>query len=109
MGGVSGKTAEIGQIVPFLRLKMEKMRVNVLYNIKITIFAAEIKSVFSMGETDFQACLTKNKEKMLKEKAGEIAGKIWNALNETEGLTAKQIKKLQNWWIKICSWVLDDY
>ena len=27
------------------------------------------------------------------EKAGEIAGKIWNALNETEGLTAKQIKK----------------
>lgn len=70
------------------------MRVNVLYNIKITIFAAEIKSVFSIGgKTDFQACLTKNKEKMLKEKAGEIAGKIWNALNETEGLTAKQIKK----------------
>ena len=31
---------------------------------------------------------------MLKEKAGEIAGKIWNALNENaEGLTQKQIKK----------------
>lgn len=30
---------------------------------------------------------------MLKEKAGETAGKIWNALNGTEGLTAKQIKK----------------
>lgn len=30
---------------------------------------------------------------MLKEKAGEIAGKIWNALNGTEGLTAKQLKK----------------
>ena len=30
---------------------------------------------------------------MLKEKAGETAGKIWSALNETEGLTAKQIKK----------------
>lgn len=30
---------------------------------------------------------------MLKEKAGETAGKIWNALNETEGLTAKQLKK----------------
>lgn len=30
---------------------------------------------------------------MLKEKAGEIAGKIWNALNENGGLTAKQIKK----------------
>ncbi len=30
---------------------------------------------------------------MLKEKAGETAGKIWNVLNETEGLTAKQIKK----------------
>ena len=29
---------------------------------------------------------------MLKEKAGEIAGKIWVALNGTEGLTAKQIK-----------------
>lgn len=40
-----------------------------------------------------KACLTKNKEKMLKEKAGETAGKIWSALNETEGLTAKQIKK----------------
>ena len=30
---------------------------------------------------------------MLKEKAGETAGKIWNALNGTEGLTTKQIKK----------------
>ena len=27
---------------------------------------------------------------MLKEKAGVIAGTIWNALNETEGMTAKQ-------------------
>ena len=35
-----------------------------------------------------------NLKKMLKEKAGETAGKIWNALNETEGLTAKQIKKV---------------
>lgn len=55
MGGVSGKTAEIGQIVPFLRLKMEKIRVNVLYNIKITIFAAEIKSVFSVGGNGFSS------------------------------------------------------
>lgn len=30
---------------------------------------------------------------MLREKAGEIAGKIWTVLNGTEGLTAKQIKK----------------
>ncbi|MCD8166425.1 MAG: winged helix-turn-helix domain-containing protein [Bacteroides sp.] len=30
---------------------------------------------------------------MLKEKAGVIAGQIWNALNETDGLTAKQLKK----------------
>ncbi|MBP1614140.1 MAG: hypothetical protein H6Q13_1588 [Bacteroidetes bacterium] len=30
---------------------------------------------------------------MLKEKAGIIAGKIWNALNENEGLTAKELKK----------------
>lgn len=30
---------------------------------------------------------------MLKEKAGENAGKIWTALDESEGLTAKQIKK----------------
>ena len=30
---------------------------------------------------------------MLKEKAGETAGKIWNVLNGTEGLTQKQIKK----------------
>ena len=30
---------------------------------------------------------------MLKEKAGVIAGNIWNALYETEGMTAKQLKK----------------
>lgn len=30
---------------------------------------------------------------MLKEKAGENAGKIWSSLSDTEGLTAKQIKK----------------
>lgn len=30
---------------------------------------------------------------MLKEKAGLVAGQIWTALNGTEGLTAKQIKK----------------
>lgn len=30
---------------------------------------------------------------MLKEKAGVIAGTIWNALNETGGMTAKQLKK----------------
>lgn len=35
----------------------------------------------------------KKQRKMLKEKAGETAGKIWNALNGTEGLTTKQIKK----------------
>ncbi len=30
---------------------------------------------------------------MLKERAGEVAGMIWNALDGTEGLTQKQIKK----------------
>lgn len=30
---------------------------------------------------------------MLKEKAGLVAGQIWNALNGTEGLTFKQLKK----------------
>ena len=30
---------------------------------------------------------------MLKEKAGALAGRIWEALNGTEGLTQKQIKK----------------
>ena len=30
---------------------------------------------------------------MLKEKAGTIAGQIWEALNGTEGKTKKQIKK----------------
>ena len=30
---------------------------------------------------------------MLKEKAGETAGKIWNVLNGTEGLTQKNLKK----------------
>ena len=31
---------------------------------------------------------------MLKEKAGALAGQIWSALNETEGLTQKHIKKV---------------
>ncbi|KAA6307053.1 hypothetical protein EZS27_041282 [termite gut metagenome] len=31
---------------------------------------------------------------MLKEKAGASAGAIWKALNGTEGLTAKEIKKV---------------
>ena len=30
---------------------------------------------------------------MLQEKAGEVAGKIWNALNGTEGMSTAQIKK----------------
>ncbi|MGL4852929.1 MAG: winged helix-turn-helix domain-containing protein [Phocaeicola sp.] len=30
---------------------------------------------------------------MFKEKAGALAGQIWEALNETEGLTQKQLKK----------------
>ena len=30
---------------------------------------------------------------MITEQAGEFAGRIWTALNETEGLTQKQIKK----------------
>lgn len=30
---------------------------------------------------------------MLREKAGMIAGEIWNALNGTEGMTMKQLKK----------------
>jgi len=30
---------------------------------------------------------------MLKEKAGEVAGLIWTALNGTDGLTVKQLKK----------------
>lgn len=31
---------------------------------------------------------------MLKEKAGVLAGQIWEALNGTEGLTQKQVKKV---------------
>ncbi len=38
--------------------------------------------------------LTKNSKVMLKEKAGISAGKIWNALNGTEGLTVKEVKKM---------------
>lgn len=31
---------------------------------------------------------------MLKEKAGEVAGEIWNALNEKEGQDIKGLKKV---------------
>lgn len=30
---------------------------------------------------------------MLQEKAGELAGKIWTALESSEGMTQKQLKK----------------
>lgn len=33
---------------------------------------------------------------MLEEKAGVIAGRIWEALNGTKGLTQKQLKKAAN-------------
>lgn len=33
---------------------------------------------------------------MLEEKAGIIAGRIWEALNGTEGLTQKKLKKAAN-------------
>ena len=61
------------KIITFLSIYM-------LYNIKSCIFALEI--------------LTQKKNiRMLKEKAGALAGQIWEALNGTEGLTQKQIKK----------------
>ena len=63
-----------------------------LNNIKITIFARKIKSE-TIREVRFYGMSNLNLKKMLKEKAGETAGKIWNTLNETEGLTAKKIKK----------------
>lgn len=31
---------------------------------------------------------------MLREKAGETAGKIWNVLNGTDGMPVKQLKKV---------------
>ena len=64
-----------------------------LYNINITIFAVEIKSESLYNFRFLHHVELKFLKQMLKEKAGEIAGKIWNALNGTEGLTAKQIKK----------------
>ena len=73
--------------------KISKKRFNkVLYNIKITIFVPEIKSE-SRRTGSFEACLTKISKQMMKQKAGVIAVTIWNALNETEGMTAKQLKK----------------
>ena len=48
---------------------------------------------FLPKEDGFYLMSKKNRKIMLQEKAGEVAGKIWNALNETEGLTQKQVKK----------------
>lgn len=47
---------------------------------------------------DYNICpdigmLNQTLKRMLKVKAGDIAGEIWNALNETKGLTGKEIKK----------------
>ena len=53
-GGVSGKNSgNRAKSCRFSGPKWKKMRVNVLYNIKITIFAAEIKSVSSVGGNGF--------------------------------------------------------
>ena len=51
-------------------------------NIRSELIASSLKRMSNQNST-----------RMLKEKAGETAGKIWNALNESEGLTAKQLKK----------------
>ncbi len=57
------------------------------------IFAAELI------HNPLQRCIGNSKfnriklKKMMKEKAGALAGQIWEALNGTEGLTQKQIKK----------------
>lgn len=43
---------------------------------------------------------------MFEEKAGELAGKIWEALNEAGELTGKEIKRPSRLVLtKICSWV----
>ena len=43
-----------------------------------------------MSENDVRIYVSK---KEMNKMAGEFAGRIWNALNETEGLTLKEIKK----------------
>ena len=43
---------------------------------------------------------------MLKEKAGALAGQIWEALNGTEGLTQKQIKKADKDFFLGLGWLL---
>ena len=54
------------------------------------ITRAETAIITSTGTITTQS---QSKLKMLKEKAGALAGQIWEALNGTEGLTQKQIKK----------------
>lgn len=49
--------------------------------------------IFAPSKQDRNIYRLKKVSVMLQEKAGEVAGKIWNALNETEGLTQKQVKK----------------
>lgn len=44
---------------------------------------------------------------MLKEKAGVIAGKIWETLNGCDGKTQNKSRKPQNWLTRIFSWALD--
>lgn len=64
-----------------------------LYNIFFYTFAPQ-KCGQSDSQFNINVKLNKVTKSMLQEKAGEVAGKIWNALNETEGLTQKQIKKV---------------
>ena len=64
-----------------------------LNNIILCIFASDKKHKHSHRNVWVRLSLTKSKLKMLKEKAGALAGQIWEALNGTEGLTQKQIKK----------------
>ncbi len=64
-----------------------------LNNIILCIFAGDKKHKHSFLMKQADECLTKSKLKMLKEKAGALAGQVWEALNGTEGLTQKQLKK----------------
>lgn len=46
-----------------------------------------------INSLSIQPCLTNYFKSMFEEKAGELAGKIWEALNEGGELTGKEIKK----------------
>ncbi len=59
----------------------------------LSYYFVPLQCLGTLTTISIQPCLTNKYQNMFEEKAGELAGKIWEALNEGGELTGKELKK----------------